>query len=168
MSSATPIAVNTTLALRHQPPHCCRRSTDGHAKSDKHGDGDRHLALSRSADADRCSRSSSVMISSAYSRPQVADGPPNGVRNERGISGRCYLNRWVGTECALLQGRAIDDRRSERAQIPERHVADQLKITLKGDAAEMLSAAETGRGADQRYLQRGLQNIPKVSPYVGA
>jgi hypothetical protein len=27
----------------------------------------------------------------------------------------------------------------ERAQIPERHVADQLKITLKGDAAEMLS-----------------------------
>lgn len=27
---------------------------------------------------------------------RVADGPPNGVRNERGICGRCYLNRWVG------------------------------------------------------------------------
>jgi hypothetical protein len=56
MPSAAPIAVNTTLSFLHQPPRCRQRSTDGHAKSGKHGDGDRHLAASRGRSAERCQK----------------------------------------------------------------------------------------------------------------
>jgi len=95
MPSATPIAVNTTLSLHHQPPHYCRRSTDGHAKSGKHGDGGRHRGPESLRTPTAAAVLSSAMVSSAYSRPKSRTVRRR-VRNERGNS-RSLLPESLGS-----------------------------------------------------------------------